>query len=400
MHIKRDLGQFFTTNSDYILQGLEPFVAGKVVLDPFAGNGDLLRWAKDNGAKAVSGLDIDSELASQNTINDSLVSIPHASFNITNPPYLAGNRMTPEQKATYPMNGKEDLYLLAMKRIIESDPDEGIIIIPVNFFSAKNSDKLRVEFMSRYDIGRTNYFTEQVFEDTTYNVVAFHYARKVLPSTKQNIEIVSFPGGQSKIFELEAEYDYRIAGRALSKIAAAKRLEVIRLTEAHIAVQENCGRMEHPAMEKNAGQCKVKALFNNKNSSREYSIYSTYKDILDDNIILINCVDTKKYGRICAEDIRNTGYSCLVGKKSSRNNAYLILPEVSLEDQEKIIPMFNDELNALRDEYNSLFLTNFRENDRKQISFELCYQLISYCYERLYSSPLEAQEPRQPQSSS
>ena len=387
MHIKRDLGQFFTTNSDYILQGLEPFVAGKVVLDPFAGNGHLLRWAKDNGAEAVSGLDIDPKLASQEvSTNDSLVSIPHAPFNITNPPYLAGNRMTPEQKATYPMNGKEDLYLLAMKRIIESDSDEGIIIIPVNFFSAKNSDKLRVEFMSRYDIGRTNYFTEQVFEDTTYNVVAFHYARKTSPSTKRNIEIVSFPDGQSKVFELEGEYDYRIAGRALSKIAAAKRLEVIRLTEQHI---------ERYSL----GTCKVKALFNNKNASREYSIYSTYKGILDNNIILINCVDTKKYGRICAEDIRNTGYSCLVGKKSSRNNAYVILPSVSLEDQEKIIPMFNDELNALRDEYNSLFLTNFRENDRKQISFELCYQLISYCYEQLVS-PLAAQEPQQPQSSS
>ena len=48
---KRNLGQFFTTNSDYILQGFGDFVKNKDVFDPFAGNGDLLNWAKNNRAK-------------------------------------------------------------------------------------------------------------------------------------------------------------------------------------------------------------------------------------------------------------------------------------------------------------------------------------------------------------
>ena len=39
---KRNLGQFFTTNSDYILQGFSAFVKNKEVTDPFAGNRDLL----------------------------------------------------------------------------------------------------------------------------------------------------------------------------------------------------------------------------------------------------------------------------------------------------------------------------------------------------------------------
>lgn len=41
---KRDLGQFFTTNADYILQGFEKFVEGKTISDPFAGNRELLNW--------------------------------------------------------------------------------------------------------------------------------------------------------------------------------------------------------------------------------------------------------------------------------------------------------------------------------------------------------------------
>jgi hypothetical protein len=40
---KRNLGQFFTTNCDYILQGFEEFVKGKKITDPFAGNQDLLK---------------------------------------------------------------------------------------------------------------------------------------------------------------------------------------------------------------------------------------------------------------------------------------------------------------------------------------------------------------------
>jgi len=34
---KSQLGQFFTTNSDYIFQGLEGFVKNKEITDPFAG---------------------------------------------------------------------------------------------------------------------------------------------------------------------------------------------------------------------------------------------------------------------------------------------------------------------------------------------------------------------------
>ncbi|NQT22790.1 MAG: hypothetical protein HQ579_05040, partial [Candidatus Omnitrophica bacterium] len=48
---KRELGQFFTKNSDYILNGLERFVVGKEVTDPFAGGGDLMEWAMRNKAK-------------------------------------------------------------------------------------------------------------------------------------------------------------------------------------------------------------------------------------------------------------------------------------------------------------------------------------------------------------
>ncbi len=45
---KKQLGQFFTTNSDYILQRFEKFVKDKNVVDPFAGNQDLINWSRKN----------------------------------------------------------------------------------------------------------------------------------------------------------------------------------------------------------------------------------------------------------------------------------------------------------------------------------------------------------------
>jgi len=71
---KHNLGQFFTTNSDYILQGFGDFVKNKEVFDPFAGNQDLLNWAKNNKCKKFIGFDYDKNYIDGENIflNDSI----------------------------------------------------------------------------------------------------------------------------------------------------------------------------------------------------------------------------------------------------------------------------------------------------------------------------------------
>ena len=56
---KYQLGQFHTTNVDKILKGYEPFVKGMKLIDPFAGNWDLLKWGQRSRSKISSGYDID-----------------------------------------------------------------------------------------------------------------------------------------------------------------------------------------------------------------------------------------------------------------------------------------------------------------------------------------------------
>ena len=71
---KAQLGQFFTTNSDHILQGFEKFVSNKEIIDPFAGNQDLFIWAEKNNCKKIMGFDCDKNYVDNKKVyyNDSI----------------------------------------------------------------------------------------------------------------------------------------------------------------------------------------------------------------------------------------------------------------------------------------------------------------------------------------
>ena len=96
---------------------------------------------------------------------------------MTNPPYLNINKADKKTKEEYFQgNDFEDLYQISLFSILNSE--EGIVIVPINFLSAQNSKKIRKIFFSKFEIVEMNYFTHQVFPDTTYNVIAFYYKKK------------------------------------------------------------------------------------------------------------------------------------------------------------------------------------------------------------------------------
>ena len=59
---KKQNGQFFTKNSDYILSNFSSLIKNKEVVDPFAGNGDLISWAAKYHAKKIVGFDCEKNL--------------------------------------------------------------------------------------------------------------------------------------------------------------------------------------------------------------------------------------------------------------------------------------------------------------------------------------------------
>lgn len=117
---KRNLGQFFTTNSDYILQGLDQFVKNKEITDPFAGNQDLLKWARLNSCKKIIGFDCDKKYIDGRNVffNDSINHAKDYKFVCTNPPYLHKNKAAKEikEKFFYGNNSNfEDFYNSLLK---------------------------------------------------------------------------------------------------------------------------------------------------------------------------------------------------------------------------------------------------------------------------------------------
>lgn len=368
---KKQLGQFFTKNSDYILNGLEKFVKGKNAIDPFAGSGDLIFWAKQYGAKSAIGRDIDKRYIDNKIVfyNDSIKNPLKYNFVLTNPPYLNINKANSEIKKHYfNKNNFEDLYQISLFSILNSD--EGIVIVPINFLSAENSRKIRDIFFSKFEIIEMNYFRHQVFPDTTYNVIAFYYRKKSdYFNDKFSIKTHIYPGDKVINIKLKKDFSWTINGEFLKIIKNQRNeLGIRRLTEKDVSAKR--GLMEMPAAFnhiKNIGTIKVsKNLF----------------DYIKSNIILLKAIDSgTEKGKIALEDVRKYGIYCLVSKETSRHMVYLIFKDkMPITAQKKIIDIFNREINEMREKHSSLFLTNYRDNGRKRISFDFVYKFINYIY--------------------
>lgn len=368
---KKQLGQFFTKNSDYILNGLEKFIKGKDVTDPFAGSGDLISWAKNYGAIKVKGYDVDKKHVNNADIfyRDSIKSPQQYKFVLTNPPYLNVNKADQKTKEEYFNKGEfEDLYQISLFSILDSE--EGIIIVPINFLSAENSKKIRNIFFSKFEIIEMNYFKHQVFPDTTYNVTAFYYKKKNnYFNDKFRIRTHIHPDNGIIEIELKKSSSWSINGDFLKIIQNQKNdLEIYRLIEGDVL--------------KKKGGIEISAAYNHVKNKGKFRISEDLYGLIKSNIILLKAIDSgSEEGKIALEDVRKYGVDCLVSKESSRHMIYLIFgKELSISEQEKIIDIFNKEINRLRDKYSSLFLTNYRDNGRKRISFDFVYKFINYIY--------------------
>lgn len=362
---KHLLGQFFTTNVDFILQGFEIFVNNKDVTDPFCGNMDLLNWAKKHNASKIIGYDIDEQYVDNNVtfLNDSIKNPLKYDFILTNPPYLYKNKL--ENKSYFINTQNTDLYQISLEKIMDSN--EGIVIVPINFLSSENSKYIRIKFLDKFNIVYCKYFTNQIFNDTTYNVMAFYYKKKSIQNNEQNFIMNIQPNNIDKTIKIYREYNWQIGGEFLKTInMQTNNLKIKRLLEEDIITGDN----------------NIIVALNHLKDKKYLSVNLNTFNLIKNNIILLKAIDTgSQNGFICLEDIRKYNIDCLISLKSSRNQIYLVFQNpISISEQEEIIKLFNQELQRKREEYFSLFMTNFRDNNRKRISFDFAYKMINYIY--------------------
>jgi len=337
---KSSLGQFYTTNYNYILQEFH-IKEGITIIEPFAGNGDLLKFIEPT-KHTIECYDIDPK-KDYIIQRDTLLYPPSFTnkFVLTNPPYLAKNKSS--NKEIYNKYGCDDLYKCFIKILTADICEGGIIIVPLNFLSSirTNDINLRKLFLSTYCIEKINIFEEQVFDDTSYTVCSISFKKKgaIFEETICTI----YPIKTQIRFELNEKNNYTIGGE-IYLLPVNPNYKIERATK--LTKNKEC-----------ITNILVKCIDDNMNSK-----------------IQLKMVDTPHIDN--TPNLTERSYATLV-----------VEPALSIEKQEKLVIEFNRMLNEYREKYHSLFLTNYRESNtiaRKRISFGLVFQLCGYILRNIH----------------
>ena len=339
--IKKMKGQFYTVASSYILEGFTPPTNIQSIIEPFAGNGDLIEWLRMNGIyQPIEMYDIDPKKEGT-VLRDTLMDPPNYkdAWIITNPPYLARNKST--EKEIFDKYDTNDLYKCFITSLTQQDASGGILIIPAGFFlSPRDVDvRCRNGFLSKYKLLMVKYFEETVFPDTTTTVVAFSFEKSPVILNEQFVEWISLPSKEKKTFKMSAENDWIIGGD-IYRLNVPTNIKIIRYVEGH-----------------------------------------SIKDDYQLTFMTLCALDSgKQDGRISLT--YNEGY-VYPAKDCSRTYATLCIKGKTLtpEQQIKICSEFDALVEKKRQDTWSLFLPQFRESKeyaRKRIPFELAYTIVMH----------------------
>ena len=345
---KTSLGQFFTTNASYIIQGFKIPSSTTMVVEPFAGNGDLVAALKDitsfdHKRISVECYDIDPKTP-ETVKRDTLLNPPDYTdkFVFTNPPYLARNKNP--TKAVYDKYNCNDLYKCFFWTLIKGNCSGGIVIVPVNFLSSirKADVNLRTAFVEAFSIQRVNIFEERVFEDTAYSVCSMLFTRNK-KNTSSSFDTHIIPSGRVLALSLNHTNNHTIGGE-IYKLKQSERYTITRATKK--------------TGTENITNILLKCIDNNENSRLGLQMVDDEKRFIDQT-----------------------------AKLSARSYATLIItPPISEDKQNDLVRRFNCFMDESRDKYNSLFLAQYRESNtiaRKRISFGLTFSICSHLLLRM-----------------
>ncbi len=344
---KKEKGQFYTTHSSYILEGFSlPSQSVRCILEPFAGKGDLLDWAKKKGWKGpIQAYDIEPKKEGTHQ-QDTLLEPPNyeQAWILTNPPFLARNKS--QNKKIYDLYKINDLYKCFIRSVAQQNNCiGGLFIIPAGFFfSARHVDaQLRNEFLSNFKITKIKYFEETVFEDTTTTIVAFSFEKSMEPLSEQVVEWWKLPSNERKLFRMDSKFKW-IVGGELYHLPIEPTIKIRRTVRGQ-ALQENEQQtfMTLNALDSGTPDKRISLLYH------------------------------KGYIYDASESSRSFATLRILGKTLSE------------EEQIQICNAFNEFVEQKREETWSLCLPQFRESKeyaRKRIPFELAYQIVNYLLTR------------------
>lgn len=307
--------QHFSKNKD-LLFNIKFNPANAV--DPFAGDCDMQNYFPNTKWEFY---DIDPK-KSNVILRDSLLNpIDYADKTvITNPPYLSKNK-TKDFREIYDKYNVDDLYKAAIKSIVGCK--NGILIIPINFFTDEKTKKIRTEFLSNYKVSYVNYFTRQMFENTSYNVCSFYFEK----GKTNAVEFYDFEQKASINIELKEEFGYRVGGDFFNQF-------------------EN-----------------IKPVFSKSLNGKA------------NTNLFLNCLDKRKENF----SLHYTPNYIYNGKKEDRMFATLNCEkDLTIREQVELANKFNTLITKVKKQYGNLIFSNYRDFGRKRISLDDAYKICTF----------------------
>jgi hypothetical protein len=322
--IKQELGQFFSSNEELIKDHIKYVSKDDLLIDPFAGMKDLLKFF-DNRHEAYDIMPMLDDII----YNDSINNPPSykGKFIITNPPYLASNK-TDKYADLFEKFNTDDLYKVSVYTFIP-EAEKGIIILPTGMWFNERNQSFREKFLSTFTVYEVSVFNKQMFKDTSYSVCSFYFERKNISKHNIKFKIIDVNNNIDYIeLSFSKENNFSIINDVYKTFKKYKnKLSVGRYTEGNIK-----------------GLTKIKLdCLDNINSKIKCYIDEPFKGIETDRAFITFTIN---------------GIT------------------LTLNDQNIIVNEFNKRLNKLRVLYQDSFLSNYRNNGRKRISFGFAYALI------------------------
>lgn len=339
---KKQLGQYYTTNYEYILQNMSIPDNITHIIEPFVGKGDLIGFIKNIENYKIELYDIEPKY--NNTIQRDTLKKPPCydnCFVLTNPPYLARNKN--KNKDLYDDNDCNDLYKCFIKHLINSECLGGIVILPLNFIcSIRKSDiELRRLFLQKFIIVIINIFEERVFNDTSYSVCSIQFTKNIDKVEGNTIKTFIYPSKNIIDITLTTNNNYTIGGE-IYNLPINNQYKIERATRL------------------------------NKNNDHMTNI-------------IVKCIDDNIENKIClkivSDDERNKNIDNTANLSARSYATIIINKQMSISEQALFAEKVNNFINEKRAKYNSLFLTNYRESNtiaRKRISFDLVFRICNY----------------------
>jgi hypothetical protein len=210
-------------------------------------------------------------------------------------------------------------------------------------------------------------YKKKIFDDTDITVTTFHNNL----NNKSNDKKIKFLGKDKNEIN-----DFTLTPNG----NLCKEWEVIKTTKNKIKMSQ--GYTDTKIVK---GDEEV-ILLNTKYKPEIFFITKEDKKKLQSNVLILRTTDTGteqgKLGLYTIEELYNDKESIgLITKVSSRVYTQLFFTNLSIKEQLKLKDDFNTEINKLRNKYNSIFLTNYKNSSngeqRKRISFKEVFSLIN-----------------------